>query len=912
MKLLSLQLTNVRKFAGKTATISGIGDGITVVSQANEFGKSTFFDGIYALFFEKYGSSAKPVKSLQPYGGGAVEVAADIATQTGRFRVEKRFLSRKSARIIRLSDMAVVAQDDEAERWISQMLGAGKAQSGGGGEGPAGLLWVRQGVLGLEAETPKDRAAMTETRRDLLSSVAGEIDTMTGGRRMDRVMRRVAEELGVLHTKTGRPTGAFKAALDLATTLETDHAALESQVTDLEEALGARKAARATLQRLADPQATALRAQALEAARRDLEVAQAHAGKVAQAAQALKLAQLAATGADQSLQGFLLAQTTLDEAQKAQEAASGQARAADRQVRDHKARHAEAAAVLEAARTRLAQARQRLDVAHGQADARAAQGEARQLGDQITKAQAQISLRDTALARVNACGATAAWLSQVEAQAREVTQLAGQVAAQTTTLRLSYAGQDGGGDGRGDGAGDSGRVLLDGQVLAADRDVTVSGTQVLTLEGIGALEVHAPAPSGDAPERLRQVQADLEALLAQVGVQTIVEARARATARQEDAAAVELARAVLVTLAPEGLEALQAAKAAVDLRATAARAPRASQTDSPQDTDSPQETDIPDESIDALRATVTRLEGEEASARRDASGAQADHSQARETAISAEATLQVAQDSLARAQGQAGPPEDVADRRAALLQAQAEAAEELRVAQAADADLRASAPDLATAEAEFARCEQVVAEAARQSRDLGEQHAALTAMIQTLAGGGIEERRDEVAGQLEAARADVARFAAQAGALTRLRDALEAERQAARETYFGPVQEELKPLLAILHREASLQFDSDSLLPAGLRRGATEEGLEDLSGGTREQIAILTRLAFARLFARQGLHMPIVLDDALVFSDDARIVKMFTALTRVAQNQQILVFSCRQMAFENLGGTRPQVTVEQA
>ena len=95
----------------------------------------------------------------------------------------------------------------------------------------------------------------------------------------------------------------------------------------------------------------------------------------------------------------------------------------------------------------------------------------------------------------------------------------------------------------------------------------------------------------------------------------------------------------------------------------------------------------------------------------------------------------------------------------------------------------------------------------------------------------------------------------------------------------------------------------------GLTRGLAEETLVDLSGGTREQIAILTRLAFARLFARQGRHMPIVLDDALVYSDDDRIIKMFTALTRVAQDQQIIVFSCRQLAFQDLGGARPRVEI---
>jgi uncharacterized protein YhaN len=115
--------------------------------------------------------------------------------------------------------------------------------------------------------------------------------------------------------------------------------------------------------------------------------------------------------------------------------------------------------------------------------------------------------------------------------------------------------------------------------------------------------------------------------------------------------------------------------------------------------------------------------------------------------------------------------------------------------------------------------------------------------------------------------------------------------------------------LALLHADAALSFDPASMLPQGLARGGADEPVEMLSGGTQEQIAILTRLAFARLFARQGKPMPIILDDALVYSDDTRITAMFTALHRVAADQQVIVFSCRQMAFANLGGTRPMVEI---
>lgn len=72
----------------------------------------------------------------------------------------------------------------------------------------------------------------------------------------------------------------------------------------------------------------------------------------------------------------------------------------------------------------------------------------------------------------------------------------------------------------------------------------------------------------------------------------------------------------------------------------------------------------------------------------------------------------------------------------------------------------------------------------------------------------------------------------------------------------------------------------------------------------------LTRLAFARLFAASGRSVPVILDDALVHSDDDRIEAMFDALHRTARDQQILVLTCRQRAFGALGGERAEVALE--
>ena len=226
------------------------------------------------------------------------------------------------------------------------------------------------------------------------------------------------------------------------------------------------------------------------------------------------------------------------------------------------------------------------------------------------------------------------------------------------------------------------------------------------------------------------------------------------------------------------------------------------------------------------------------------------------------------------------------------------------------AALRASAPDVATTEARLARAKGASDQAAQESARVREDLAGLNASIAARADEGLEEHLSSVSEERAEAEARAARYEAEVRALTRLRQALDDARTRARDTYFAPVVRELQPLLSILHPGARLLIDDATLLPTALTRNGQEEPLDILSGGTREQLAILTRLAFARLFAASGRPVPVILDDALVHSDDDRIEAMFDALHRTARDQQILVFTCRQRAFAALGGERATVAIE--
>ena len=113
----------------------------------------------------------------------------------------------------------------------------------------------------------------------------------------------------------------------------------------------------------------------------------------------------------------------------------------------------------------------------------------------------------------------------------------------------------------------------------------------------------------------------------------------------------------------------------------------------------------------------------------------------------------------------------------------------------------------------------------------------------------------------------------------------------------------IRPYLQALFPGAELEVDEAFRITAVTRAGAAEP-FERLSEGTREQIAILARLAFAGLLAEQGRPAVVVLDDALVFADDQRIERMFEILADAARQLQIIVMTCRERVFEGLAAHR--------
>ena len=185
--------------------------------------------------------------------------------------------------------------------------------------------------------------------------------------------------------------------------------------------------------------------------------------------------------------------------------------------------------------------------------------------------------------------------------------------------------------------------------------------------------------------------------------------------------------------------------------------------------------------------------------------------------------------------------------------------------------------------------------------------ARLRERIEIHDSAGIDEAIEHTQRQLEQATRRCNHLEHEFKILELLGDTLRAAESEAKDRYLGPVLNRIHPYLRMLFPNADMSMDED-LNITGMSRGAGyEERFDILSMGTQEQIAVLVRLAFAEMLVDQGAPATVILDDALVFSDDQRMKRMFDVLSQAAQRVQIVVFTCREQLFEGLSANRLQL-----
>jgi hypothetical protein len=481
-------------------------------------------------------------------------------------------------------------------------------------------------------------------------------------------------------------------------------------------------------------------------------------------------------------------------------------------------------------------------------------------------------------------------VSRIEAADTELSGAKAAINAVATTVSLAIE------------ANALGRVHLDGVPLdAPTMSLAVVAKTLVDVEGVGIIAVEPQIHDRDAIlERLRLAENEVREALETAGAENLTAARYAVAQRRELDRQLADVRREVAGLAPRDPSTKLAA--GLDVRQTRVR-----------ELQGRLKTELEALGLSALPTTAEiakKIAETHDRAEQLAAGigtAEAAVEGPKGVLAEATATLQELEQRLAGRRG------TLETKQAALTAGRAQASDEELSAHANEFTLRATEQQTVLMTLENSQGETVEAidvrikrlEAAGRNNQeavagLNNEITRLTTLIEASEGAGVEEALELSRAEQVRLEAAVKGYEEETAVLQLLQQTLrEAEREA-KALYLAPVVSRVEPYLKMLLPGAGLVLD-ENLSISAIERNGTAEAFDHLSAGTQEQLAVLTRLAFAELLLTQGRPATVILDDALAFSDDLRIERMFDILMRAGENVQILVLTCRKRLFARLG-----------
>ncbi|MTD13049.1 AAA family ATPase [Nakamurella sp. YIM 132087] len=443
---------------------------------------------------------------------------------------------------------------------------------------------------------------------------------------------------------------------------------------------------------------------------------------------------------------------------------------------------------------------------------------------------------------------------------------------QTSVTRLTVARPDGG------------PLLMDRLPVTADGALTLGdGTEI---------RWEAPAQAGELARTLEAAEQQWQEALTACGATDLADARRRGeihrAAVADQAAAQRALRDLTGSSGPDELR----ARAAL-LRGRIGAGPP------PGGPDDPDLARAASREARAEHAALQEQERQAASAlhRAERESAAVDKERAvhRAQQQTAHVELESAREQLALAR--ADQPDSVLD--TALLRASERAdscADAVRTIREA-----LGSTDVAVLDRTVAHGRARVADLQRRSEAAAGDLRTIAAELAVIGGQGRQERYDRAMTDLAAAEAEAGARTSRAGAAQLLRDTLLRHREDSRARYVAPFRAELRRLGKLLYgADFDVEVDPGLVVTTRTLDGVTLP-FGALSSGAKEQLAVLIRLACAGLVG--GEHgTPVLVDDALGFSDPERLGRIGEVLTAVGGDSQIVLMTCTPDRYRSVRG----------
>jgi DNA repair exonuclease SbcCD ATPase subunit len=411
----------------------------------------------------------------------------------------------------------------------------------------------------------------------------------------------------------------------------------------------------------------------------------------------------------------------------------------------------------------------------------------------------------------------------------------------------------------------------------------------LDMPGGGEWEV-IPGESGEGGE-LHQAEQALEETLKRAGVADLEAAKERWKSGLEQRDQRVRLEEQLELLAPGGLPALRARYKAAEQNLRDGCDAEGDATLSAIDLGS---------AIEALQSSLAAAEARRSRLEREASSRDGEREACERTVSELRGRWSAAQNALMGIHDKLASVRSVVPD--AVLEERLEAAEAALLAarQADDREkqaLAAATPELLRGDVR--RAEDVLQLRRAEVQRLRDTVVQLKTLLDRAAAEGhFEELSDAKAEQTETADA-LERIEREARAAQTLSEVIEEAYQDAQRVFLGPVLHEAGRYLTKLRPGTEIRMTPDLKLDKVVRR-QIEEDFDQLSGGTREQLSVIVRIALALVFAKDRRPLPLILDDTMGWTDEVRFLSMVRILRDVAQTLQLILLTCHRARFDRL------------
>ncbi|MEO8927588.1 MAG: hypothetical protein ABI306_10550 [Caulobacteraceae bacterium] len=885
MRITSVMVDGAGPF-GAPVTVEGLGDGVNILAAGNEAGKSTIFKAMRVCLFERHKTSNRAVVDLCTEGLSLpLSVRLGFTHDGHDFIVAKTFVRSPSASLIR--DGTEIARGRQADELLWEILGIQPGSGRSVDEAAFGLLWVSQGE---SFEKPTLAGAAADT---LSAIVEAEVGTLVGGERARDVLKKIKAELDQQLTDGGKPktNGLLRRAIGRVESLT-------SQTEEMRQRLQLADDNLATLERLTSERTTLTDPGVLAKMQADLEGAGVDLERSKEAQIALAKAELAECQASGALQVAVQASQTLTDCATRIDGGRARESVIDEEIGSLNERSSVARKIHQEARA----AQDKLD-AHLKID-EGAESALKLLASAHTAIQKRdgLAIRLKTLegvsrqlgpvdAELSANKTTADANDKLDALERERGQLKARLEAGAARLDIRV------------GDADRSGVRIDGVPAKGEVTLSVLRTTVVTVGDLATVTASPPAAFGRAEyDRLKAIESQVASLVCKAGLLSVEQFResyARRRRLEDDRTAVLTQLRVLGV--PRGDLATEIARLGAEVATLDDQIDQALKTTG--------RAKLP--STEVIEQELQAISTRRAEARRE------HQRQAGIADAQSEILVQVAKD-IGALDGELkeirrGREADLASLpdggRANLFAKAVDKVEKAKrqhglcaAALLAQRKITPTKTEIERLRNRIDRLRQAIEGQRAKVGGLEREIARLEGLVSAIGAEGLGEKVAEMAEELDLCERERYRLQSHVSLLQLLRETIECSYREQSQKLNAPIMRRLQPYLNDLFPSAAPEFGDNFGLTAVARDGAPPERYDRLSDGTREQIAVLVRLAMGSMICEHAEPVPIILDDALVFSDDDRIERMFDALNRAGQRQQVIVLTCRMRAFAGLGG----------